>query len=212
MLARGALIWIEAQRRHAWEPVRAPRTPRDLEGQTAIIVGFGPIGRKIAALLKLLGVRVIGLRRTPLPDDAASDIHAYTDLPALASQADWLILACPLSDATRNLIDAKTLASMPAGARVINVGRGGVLDEAALLAELRSGRFAGAYLDVFATEPLPADSEFWDMPNVLVSPHSAGGTAGHNSRAAEMFIDNFGRYLRGEALFNQVPPTSGKGA
>jgi len=206
VLARNALHWMDAQRRHAWEPRRGDKAPRDLEGTTALIVGFGPIGQKIAALLNMMGVKAIGLRRSPVPADAARDVHAYAALPSLAAKADWLILACPLSDETRNLVNADVLAALPAAARVINVGRGGVLDEAALLEGLRSGKIGGAYLDVFANEPLPADSPFWDMPNVLISPHCAGSTNEHNRRAAEMFIDNFGRYSRGEALFNVVPP------
>jgi len=210
MLARGALTWLDAQRRHAWEPLRGARARRELSEQTAIVVGLGPIGRNITALLNLLGVRVIGVRRSPSPEDAARDIHAYAALPALVSQAEWLILACPLSDETRNLVDAKTLAALPPGACVVNVARGGIVDESALIDELRSGRLGGAYLDVFEVEPLPAESAFWDLPNVVISPHSAGSSAGHNGRAAAIFIDNFGRYMRNETLRNEVPPVAAR--
>lgn len=207
LLARGGLHWVHAQREHRWAPRRGPQAPRDLPGQTAIVIGQGPIGRSIAALLEGLGVKVLRLRHSPTAEDAArGDTFGYRDLPALAPRADWLVLACPLTDATRMLVDAQVLGAMPRGAFVVNVGRGGVLDEAALLDALGSGQLAGAYMDVFATEPLPPDSPFWDLPNVLVSPHCAGSTTGHRARAIRMFLDNLPRYRRGEPLVNEVAP------
>jgi phosphoglycerate dehydrogenase-like enzyme len=119
-------------------------------------------------------------------------------------RTDWLLLACPLSDRTRGLIDAAALARMPAGARLVNVSRGEVVDEPALIDALRSGALAGAYLDVFAHEPLPADSPLWSLPNVIVTPHSAGHSDGNEARVAAIFLDNLRRWVRNQPLVNRV--------
>jgi len=205
LLARNGLRFLHAQRQHQWQPVRGAMAPADLAGQTALVLGQGPIGRRIGELLRALGLEVLGLRRAPVSGDAERGIHAYTAIGALAPRVRWLIVACPLSSHTQGLVSAAVLAAMPGGSHVVNVGRGGVVDEAALLAALQRGHIAGAHLDVFETEPLPADSPFWDLPNVLVSPHSAGGTLGHNTRAVGLFVDNLARWQRGEPLVNEVP-------
>jgi D-2-hydroxyacid dehydrogenase (NADP+) len=204
-LARGLLRWHDAQRTHRWEPVRGPQSPRDLAGQTAIVVGQGPIGRRISALLAELGLRVLRVRRTPRADSPEPS-HGYGELKALAASADWIILACPLSEQTRHLVDAQVLQALPRGACVINVGRGGVLHEPDLVEAVRRGHIAGAYLDVFEAEPLPPDSPIWDLPNVLVSPHSAGSSQGQSARSVGIFIDNLPRWLDGQALHNEVAP------
>jgi D-2-hydroxyacid dehydrogenase (NADP+) len=204
VLGRGALTWIGNQREHRWQPIRGPQSPHDLRGQTAIVAGQGPIGQTIARLLEAIGLTVLKLRHLPQPRDAERGIHAYAELAALAPRADWIILACPLSDATRNLVDARVLAALPRGAKVINVGRGGTLDESALADAVRAGHVGGAYLDVFVTEPLPADSPLWDLPGVLLSPHCSGTTPGHRLRAIEMFLDNLPRWRRGQPLLNEV--------
>lgn len=205
VLGRGGLHWARAQRAHRWAPLRGDDAVPDLAGQTAIVVGLGPVGRGIARLLEALGMRVHKLRHAPQPGDAAQGIHAYGALPDLARQAQWLVLACPLSDATRHLVDARVLDAMPRGGFVVNVGRGGVLDERALLEALASGQIAGAHMDVFAQEPQPADSPFWDLPNVIVTPHNAGATRQYADRCVQMFIDNLGRWLRREPLLQEVP-------
>ncbi|NML43879.1 D-2-hydroxyacid dehydrogenase [Ramlibacter sp. G-1-2-2] len=204
VLARGGLHWMHAQREHRWAPLRGPEAQADLSGQVAIVVGHGPIGRHIARLLEALGLRVHKLRHTPQPGDAALGIHGYDALRALAAEAHWLVIACPLTDATRRLVDAQVLAALPRGACIVNVGRGGVLDEDALLAALASGYIAGAHLDVFEQEPLPADSPFWDLPNVLVSPHNAGSSRQYRERSVRMFIDNLRRWVQGDALRQEV--------
>lgn len=201
MLARGLLRWRDSQLAHRWEPVRGAQSPRDLDEQTAIVVGQGPIGRRIAALLEGLGLSVLRVRRTA---DAHS--HGYPELKSLAARADWIILCCPISELTRHLVDAAVLEAMPRGGHVINVGRGGVVHEPSLVDAIRSGHLAGAYLDVFEQEPLPADSPFWDLPNVMVSPHSAGSSRGQSERSVRMFLDNLPRWMRGEALHNEVTP------
>ncbi|MBX3620398.1 MAG: D-2-hydroxyacid dehydrogenase [Rhizobacter sp.] len=205
MLARGALKWVQAQREHRWEPLRGTDAPCDLAGQTAVVVGHGPIGRSIARLLRTLGLTVYTLRHTPQPGDAEQGLHGYGALRELAHEAQWLVLCCPLTDATRHLADAAVLQAMPRGSFVVNVGRGGVLDEQALLAALASGHMAGAHLDVFEQEPLAPDSPFWDLPNVLVSPHNAGSTQQYGDRCVHLFLDNLGRWVRGEPLRQEVP-------
>jgi len=128
----------------------------------------------------------------------------YTQLADLLPRADWLFLACPLTPETRGLIDAAAIARLPRGARVINVARGKIVAEPALVEALASGRLGGAYLDVFDTEPLPADSPLWDMPNVLVSPHNATISAGNESRVRVIFLENLRRWGRGEPLLHEA--------
>lgn len=200
VLARGGLQWLHAQRAHRWAPLRGPDAPADLAGQTAIVIGHGPIGRDIARLLEALGLRVHKLRHRPQPGDAAVGIHGYAALRALAPEAHWLVIACPLTEATRYLVDAAVLRALPRGACIVNVGRGGVLDEQALLDALADGQIAGAHLDVFEQEPLPPDSPFWDLPNVLVSPHNAGSSRQYGERCVRIFLDNLARWTRGEPL------------
>ena len=120
----------------------------------------------------------------------------------LLPRADWIVIACPLTKQTRNLVNADAFRRMKKGARLINIGRGEVLDEAALIDAIRSGHLAGAALDAHRQEPLPADSPLWDLPNVIISPHNASASAGNEKRCAEMFIANFGHWIRGETLFN----------
>lgn len=205
-LARDLPRWLAAQRRREWDPHRDPgRLPRDLPGQTALILGLGHIGTGIARLARALGLRVIGVRRGPRSiEDPVDELYPPRALPELLPRADWLFIACPLTPETRRLIDARAIALLPRGARVINVARGEIVEERALISALSSGQLAGAYLDVFETEPLPADSPLWDMPNVLVSPHNAGAAAGNDARARAIFLDNLKRWARGEPLLNEV--------
>lgn len=204
MLARGFPHWIEAQRRRAWEPVRGSAVPKDLRGQSIAILGLGTIGATVARFCQALGMRVIGVRRSPMqPGDPVAEMHPFAALPELLPRCDWVVLACPLTAATRRIINAATLALLPRGARLINVARGGVVDQQALIDALKSGRLGGAYLDVFESEPLPPDSPLWDLPNVLVTPHNALASAGNERRAAEVFLTNLGRWARGAPLLNE---------
>jgi phosphoglycerate dehydrogenase-like enzyme len=204
-LARGLPRWWAAQRRHEWAPHGQQDTPRDLRGQTVVLVGVGAIGNEIARLARALGLYVIGVRHRPRTDlDQVDELHPPGALNSLLPRADWLVLACPLTPATRGLIDAPALARLPATARVINIARGQIIDEAALIAALRGARLAGAYLDVFAEEPLPDDSALWDLPNVILSPHDSAASAGNAARASELFLRNLQHWLRGEPLENEV--------
>ena len=205
-LARSLPRSMDAQRRHAWEPLFGANEPRDLLGQRAVVVGLGPIGQEIGKLCHALGLSVVGVRqRAGLPTPVGFERSVtYQDLPAVLPQADWLILCCPLSDITRGMIDAAKFALLPKGARFINVARGEVVAQDDMLQALKSGNPVAAYLDVFAVEPLPADSEFWDLPNVIISAHSAAASDGHGRRVARAFAENLRRWIEGEPLLNET--------
>jgi len=198
-LARQFPRVAQQQREHSWESLYLGEEPRDVDGQHALVLGTGPIGQEIGRLCRALGLRATGVRRDP---DAGvppgfDAVAGYAALPDLLPRADWLLLACPLTEATRGVIDARAIGLLPRGAQVVDVSRGGVVEEAALLEALRGGHIAGAFLDVFAMEPLPQDSPFWGMPNVIVSPHSAGAGDGLPERVAAIFCTNLGRFLAG---------------
>jgi D-2-hydroxyacid dehydrogenase (NADP+) len=194
----------DAQQRRAWEPRIGDRAPRDLKGQCAVVVGLGPIGRNIAALLKVLGMRVIGVRRTPEQVEPCDRTIAYDRLDEVLPEADWLILCCPASPLTRGIANAAAFAAMPAGAHFVNVARGEVAVERDVIASLASGKLAGAYLDVFEREPLDPASPLWDMPDVILSPHTAGHSLGQNEAIFEIFLDNLARWRDGRKLHNDV--------
>lgn len=208
----GALIAInrrfpllaDAQRRHAWEPRLGERSPRDLRGQCAVIVGLGPIGRNIARLLKALEMRTIGVRRSAEPVPNCDRVIAYAELGSVLPEADWLILCCPASPMTRGIANAGVFAAMPKGAQFINVSRGEIAVEKDVITALQSGHLAGAYLDVFEREPLDPASPLWDMPNVLISPHTASHSLGQNEAIFEIFLENLARFRAGEKLRNDV--------
>jgi len=204
MLARGFPRWIAAQRERRWDPLRGDGVPRDLRGQTVIVVGLGTIGATVAKMCQALEMKVIGLRRSPKrAGDPVDEVHTLDKLPQLLPHCDWLVLACPYTKETHQLVNTKTLALMPKHACLINVARGGCADEKALIAALQSKQIAGAYLDVFEKEPLPADSPLWDIPNVIVSPHNASASAGNDIRAAKIFIDNLALYAAGKRMVNE---------
>lgn len=201
-LARRLPALAADQRDRAWRPLLDDRTPRDLAGQHAVVVGWGGIGQRIGALLGALGLTLAVARHSGAPVPQALRTAGYDELPALLSGADWLVLACPLTSATRNLVDRAALAALPAHAHVINVARGHVIDEPALIEALQAGRLGGAFLDVFQHEPLPADSPLWSLPNVIVTPHSAGFSDGNAARVRELFVNNVNRWLADEPLAN----------
>lgn len=204
-LARRFPRWAAAQRRHEWAPHRPHDTPRDVRGQTMVIVGVGAIGNEIARLARALGLHVIGVRRRPrTASDHADEMHPPPALHDVLPRADWLVLACPLTNETRGLIDAAALVRLPATAHVINVARGQIIDEPAVIAALQNGRLAGAYLDVFAEEPLPTASPLWDLPNVIISPHDSAASTGNSARVSELFLRNLEHWLRGDPLENEV--------
>jgi len=207
-LSRGVVRWVDAQRRHEWSPLKGTLAPRDIEGQTAVVVGLGPIGREIARLLDAFRVEVIGVRRTSEPVACCAEVVPYARLDAVLPRADWLILACPLTRETQGLIGARQLELLRKGAHLINVARGPVVREPDLIEALRSGRLGGAYLDVFEKEPLPAESPLWDLPGVLISAHCAGYSGGLHLRTQERFLENLHRWMQGAELQNEVAAPS----
>lgn len=206
MLSRGFLRWAEAQRRHAWEPIRGPETPPDLDGQRMTVVGLGAIGTEIARLARAIGLEVTGVRRSPWREgDPVEQVVHPSKLTELAGRTDWLALACPLTEETRGLASREVLFGLPKGAHVLNIARGEVADETALIEALQTGHLGGAYLDVFAREPLDPSSPLWDLPNVIISPHNSAASLGNEGRVArDYFLPNLGRMARGEALINEV--------
>ena len=204
-LARGFPRWLANQRLRKWDPVRIGELPRDLRGQTAVVLGLGKIGIEIARLARELGMKVIGVRRGPrAAADPVDELAHPAALPELLARCDWLIIACPLTPETRALLDAPMIARLPRGARIINVARGEIVVERDLVDALESGQVAGAYLDVFETEPLPPDSPLWSLPNVLVTPHNSAAAAGNDERVLELFLDNLACWHRGAPLVNEI--------
>lgn len=205
MLARNFPHWLRAQQRREWAPQLGAASPVDLMGQTAVIVGMGHIGKVIARYLKAADVRVIGVRRNVAPAENFDEVRHLSELDALLPTCDWLVLACPLSDDTRGLMDERRFRLLPKHAGFVNMSRGEVVDEAALTRVLASGHLRGAYLDVFTHEPLTAESPLWTMPNVIITPHNSSTGTGNYRRGVEIFLRNLEAYLRGEAVLeNEV--------
>ncbi len=204
-LSRGFPAWGDAQRDREWRPLEQAATPADLGTQTVVVVGLGAIGGHIARLSQALGLHVIGVRRSPQrPGDPVDEMVTPADLASVLPRADWLALAMPLTDETRDMISAEAIALLPKGARILNVARGQVIDEGAMIDALRSGALGGAYLDVFDTEPLPSESPLWELPNVIVTPHNSSASLGNNERSTLMFLTNLDHWARDEPLENEV--------
>jgi phosphoglycerate dehydrogenase-like enzyme len=204
-LARGFPFWAEGQRRHEWTQHPRGARPADLRGQRAVIVGLGAIGSEIARLAQALHLHVIGVRRSPLrPGDPVDEMVTPDSLAEVLPRADWLILAAPLTEQTRGLIDEAALDLLPSGARIVNIARGQIIDEQAMIERLRDGRLGGAYLDVFEVEPLPESSPLWSLPHVIVTPHNSEAVASTHQRLDGYFLRNLQHWLRGESLEQEV--------
>lgn len=202
-LSRNLPDWIRAQDRASWEP----RSFVELPGQSVAVIGLGPIGVSVAQLCTALDMNVIGCRRSPTGDEGFPT-YPLSKLADVIERADWVVVALPLTSETRMIIDAAMLSRIRSSAYLINVGRGELVDESALVESLVNGRLAGAALDVFETEPLPTDSPLWSMRNVIITPHNSANTPGSHHRAALMFVDNVRRRFNGEPLVNLVSPTN----
>lgn len=186
------------------------RETRLVSAETALVVGTGSIGRETARLLRAVGMDVRGAGRTARSDDPDfGDIVASTDLEAHVGWADHVIVAAPLTPDTRGLISKDVLAAMKPGSHLVNVGRGPIVDETALIAALRDGPVSAASLDVFEVEPLPTESPLWAMPGVAVSAHMSGDYEGWREALAVQFVDNARRWLAGEPLLNVVDKRHG---
>jgi D-2-hydroxyacid dehydrogenase (NADP+) len=197
-LSRDIRGLLRDQAAHVW----AYRPFEDIDGQTIGVVGMGPIAREVIGMASVLGMRPIGMRRAVVGDEPC-ETWTLDRLTELAAVADALVVALPLTDDTRGIISASVIRAMRPSAVFVNVGRGDLVDEPALIDALASGRLGGAGLDVFVTEPLPDDSPLWDLPNVIITPHSSATTTATFEGAAEMFVANLARYVRGEPLQNE---------
>ncbi len=198
----------DRQQRHAWRGMIGDLALREdeLGGKTLLIIGLGKIGSRLAKLAKAFDMHVLATKRNPATAAAAADaVHTPEELPALLPQADFVALTCPLTPATENVIDAAAFAQMKESAYLINVARGGCVDEPAMLAALQSDAIAGAGIDHFWEEPLPQDSPFWDLENVLITPHTGGETRMYEENLIDILLENLDRLWRGETeLQNQV--------
>lgn len=198
--------------------------PAELRGRTIGILGYGAIGREVGRLAQTFGLRVLATRRTTGPpqfdgwtpagtgDPDGSIPARYYDLPelhALLADSDVVVLALPLSQATHHIIDASALATMRPAALLVNIGRGGLIDQDALITALRAGKLGGAALDVTNPEPLPPDSPLWGFENVQITPHIAGMSSRYNEYVTELFAENLRRYLAGTPLLNLVDRARG---
>lgn len=200
--ARGLYFYQRHQQRGAW--VRDLSYARLLYGQTLCVLGMGEIGRQVAARAKAFEMRVIGVKRNPYPVDGVERVISPDELDEVLPETQHLAITVPLTAETRGMIDARRLRLLPQGAFVYNIGRGAVIDEEALVEALQSGHLGGAGLDVFVEEPLPEGHPLWSMENVLITPHLGADTPWDNDNAAELFIENFGRFVAGEPLINVV--------
>jgi phosphoglycerate dehydrogenase-like enzyme len=195
------------QHRKFWRGMIGDLAQREdeLGGKTLLVIGLGDIGGRLARLAKAFDMRVIGLRRDPARGGDADEVRPMSALNSLLAEADFVALTCPLTPETENLIDTAALARMRPSSYLVNLARGRVVDEAALIETLAAHRIAGAALDVTVEEPLPADSPLWGMEHVLVTPHTAGETRRYEDNVIEILRDNLDRLWRGESqLRNQI--------
>jgi phosphoglycerate dehydrogenase-like enzyme len=204
-------IAVRSQFEKKWRQKEMIKGRLAVAGKTAGIAGMGAIGTEIARWCSALGMPVIGLRRDatlPKPE-FVSEIFSNTQIAEFLRRSDFVVLALPLTAETRGWLSAERLAAMKAGAHLINIGRGDLVDETVLIEMLRGRKIAGAVLDVFQIEPLPEDHPFWQMDNVLVTPHISGNFEDYVDRIGEQFAENLARYIRGEALLNVVDKARG---
>jgi len=207
LIARRLGELMTHQREHQWQAVQQ----QELWGQAVGIIGLGPIGRGVATRAKAFGMKTLGLRRSQAPVEGVDEVlTGENGLRRLLAESDYVVLAAALTGETQTLLGAKQLAGMKTTAWLINIARGGLIDEAALIAALQAGRLGGACLDVFAKEPLPDDSPLWGMPNVHIAPHnSSGWTANLHERQKALFVANLRRFTQGEPLENIVDVARG---
>lgn len=194
--------FLEQQRERVWQP--HPLVPA--AGQKLVVLGYGSIGRRTAAKARGLGMDVVGVRRHPDPPERS--VVGLDGLASAVAEADFLVVTLPRTPKTLGLVSAEVLSSMKRGAVLINISRGGIVDESALARELADGPLASAVMDVFATEPLPVDSALWSLDNLVVTPHT-GDVLGWQEKIAALFCDNLARFLGGEKPENLVSSEHG---
>ncbi|MER6664016.1 D-2-hydroxyacid dehydrogenase [Amycolatopsis japonica] len=191
----------DLQKQRQWKHRESER----ISGRRVLVVGTGPIGRSIARTLRAAGMSVAGVGRRPREGDPDfGEVYASSELSRHLPGADYVVAVAPLTEQTKGMFDAEAFAAMKPGSRFVNVGRGELVVTSDLIGALRDGSLAGAALDVFDTEPLPAESPLWTMENVLISPHMSGDFVGWRNTLVEVFADNFRRWRAGEPLRNVV--------
>lgn len=198
-LSRNARAWFRHQDKHEWQR----HSFVELDGSRLGVIGMGPIGEEIARLGVALNMTVEGIRRTPTGNEPCPTFP-FTELHNVLGRADWVILALPLTPDTAEMFNPELFKHMIPGSHFINIGRGELVDEEALIAALKSGHLAGAALDVFATEPLPTDSPLWDMDNVIITPHSSGASELSAHRSEDIFLENLPLFLSGNAMKKEI--------
>ena len=189
---------VYAMHEKKWAPLLGSQLPPDLTGQTALLVGWGPIAQRVSQFLSMLGLRLKVVRQQAHVAALAKsegtfpqpEVLTFETLDSALPSTDWIVLMCPLTETTRGLINARRLNLLPLGAGLVNVSRGEVVVEKDLIEALQNGNLGSAYLDVFEHEPLSQKSPLWSLPNVIVTPHSAGFSAGNEERVSQMFLDN----------------------
>lgn len=205
MLNRDAPRWLRAQKEKLWEY----RVHPELNGLTCGIIGLGNAGQDLAFKAHAFHMRVIGIRRTPQPTPHVDEVFPMERLHEFLSQADFVVVTTPRTPETTGLLGEAEFRAMKPDACFINISRGGIADDGALLQALREGWIAGAGLDAHSTEPLPPDSPFWDAPNTIVTPHNGATTKKSGQRGLAIFIENLRRYTAGEPLHNIVDKQGG---
>lgn len=209
MLARRAPLFLQAQRERRWERHVSPVL---LAGKTAGVVGLGHIGREVARRVRAFDMKVLAIRRGAQPgekDPDVDELYSPQQLTALLARSDFVFLCLPLLPDTRHLMGEAQFRAMKSSSFLINVARGALVEESALVQALKEERLAGAGVDVFEKEPLPQDSPLWETPNLILSPHIAGGTDQGPGRTVALFCENLKRYLAGKPLINVVDKEKG---
>lgn len=194
------------QHRRRWESLFSP----SIIGKTAVVVGLGDLGEAAARAAKKIDLKVIGVRRSTQKNRHADKVVSYRQLDRVLPQADFVVLAVPLTAETRGLLSAKRMDLLKPGAGVINIGRGPVVDNAALAVKLRRGELRGAVLDVVDTEPLPANSPLWNTPNLIITPHISCDDGEHYvDISLDLWFENLARFLDGKKLLHRIDPKLG---
>jgi phosphoglycerate dehydrogenase-like enzyme len=215
----------QAQVKHEWPKERWERfSPLELRGSTICLVGYGSIGRQVARLLQPFGPRVLAIKRDAMhPEDAGytpaglgdpggdlfTRLYPVQAIKSVFKESDFIVVCAPLTSQTMRLIGEEELAACKPSAFLINISRGEIVDQKALIQALQEKKLAGAALDVFPVEPLPEDNPLWQLPNVILTPHIAGNSRFYNDRAVQLFAENLKRYTTGQPLLNVVHPDLG---
>lgn len=203
-LAHKLPLAFEMKQAGKWNGQRDLFVPQELHGATLGLIGYGAIGRRTAQVCRALGMRVFAMRYAPRGDEDGVRMVPREQLHDMLAECDFVAVTAPLTPDTHHIINTAALNAMKRSAFLINISRGDLVDETALVVALRDGRIAGSGLDVFATEPLPDDSPLWRLPNVIMMPHIAGITPHYNRRAAELFAYNLQQFTAGHPLKNMV--------